>query len=84
MMTDSPPRAIAAAVLLRAVKDAYGSSVPACYRQSAQRFLHPENPEYHLYCDALDLDPQALLEAVKRNGRRWFDRKFPLREKEIA
>lgn len=70
-------RALAAAVITRAIKDAHGHAggpgVAKATRQSryrsAKAFLDPENEQFRLYCDMLDLEPEALYDAIRRNGR---------------
>lgn len=69
-------RALAAAVILRAIKDTHGAAGPGLTKsvrrghyESARAFLDPGNADFRLYCDALDLDPVALYEAIRRRGR---------------
>lgn len=68
-------RGLAAAVVLRAIKDAHGQSNDVMgrtrkrkVRDEARRFLSARNPNFAFLCDGLDLDPVALVEAVKTNG----------------
>lgn len=70
-------RALAAAVIIRAVKDAYGSiddpasgrAKRAAIRQEAREFLRPGNEMFDVLCDGLDLDPAATSQAIKLRGR---------------
>lgn len=69
-------RALAAAVITRAVKDANGSlDGPALGREKrtairldAIAFRQPANEMFQLWCGVLDMDPAALSEAIKRRG----------------
>lgn len=68
-------RSLAASVILRAIKDAYGRmDMPVTKQQrqthaaTARAFLRPDNPDLAFYCAILDLDPVALCEAVEKNG----------------
>jgi hypothetical protein len=69
-MESSPYRALAAAVLMRAIKDAYGQA-PKGVREEARRFLRPHNAVLVDYCEGLDLDPEAFCAAVHENGPQW-------------
>jgi hypothetical protein len=65
-----PYRARAAAVLMRAIKDAYGMASKQD-KDDARRFLRPHNDLLREYCDHLDLDPVAFCAAVHKNGPDW-------------
>ena len=69
-------RALAAAVLVRAIKDAHFQTDDkltkkerASIRGCARDFMRPENELFRVYCGLLDYDPDAVAEGVKRNGR---------------
>lgn len=69
-MESSSYRALAAAVLMRAIKDAYGQARKGV-REEALRFLRPHNEVLVGYCEGLDLDPEAFCAAVHENGIEW-------------
>lgn len=69
-MRRDPHRALVAAVLIRAIRDAHGS-VPTGHRRSAVAFLRLGNVELEGFCDLIDLDPSAFLLAVDTNGTAW-------------
>lgn len=73
----NPYRALAAAVLMRAIHDAYGKArgAPKGTREEARRFLRPHNETLRAYCDGLDLDPVAFCRAVHENGPDWVKSK---------
>lgn len=66
---DERYRALAAAVLLLAVKDAHmvrrGPDVSA----TARAFLDPGDEMFRVYCGLLGYDQVATAEAARRNGR---------------
>lgn len=74
-MTASGYRALAAAVLIRAVRDAHGDlsttqsgDVRKRIVQDACAFLDPENERLAFFCDAIDIEPASFIEAVKKRG----------------
>lgn len=79
----SGTRALASAVLMRAIRDLYGA-VPASATASARRFLRPTSPTLQFYCDGLDLEPEALLSAIRKNGPAWARSGRPVRVLEEA
>ena len=67
---DERYRALAAAVLLLAVRDAHmvrrgGANV----RAAARAFLDPGDEMFRVYCGLLGYDQVATAEAARRNGR---------------
>lgn len=66
----APFRALLAAILMRAIRDAHGTA-PAGHRRSAQLFLRRGNRRLEDYCSLLDIEPDALLTAVRANGAAW-------------
>jgi hypothetical protein len=64
-------RALAAAVLNRAISDAYGIAAATPERRSARRFLRPHARGLQFWCTVLDLDPRAFCVAAHKNGPDW-------------
>lgn len=67
-------RGLAAAVLTRAIRDAF-QATPSRHRQDARHFLRPGNPQLALYCELLGWDPEVFLGAVQANGRAFATRR---------
>lgn len=80
----APYRALAARVLMLAIRDAHGVVVraggktraasarrAASIKAEALGFLDPDNPVLAAYCDGLDFDPEAFCDAARTNGSRW-------------
>ena len=76
-MNDYGLRALSAAVLTRAVKDATGRIDERAPSKRARReimadakeFLDPKHETLQLFCAVLDYEPDAFIEAAKRRGR---------------
>ena len=76
MPTEDGYRRLAAAVIIRAIKDANGhlgnelepKSNRRTIAQDAREFLRADNAMFQTYCDGIDLEPTALLAAIRRNG----------------
>lgn len=73
-------RPLAAAILTRAILDAHGhlgasrATSPADRKAivaDAKAFLTPDNHHMTALCEGLDLDPDAFVAAVRRNGKRF-------------
>jgi stage V sporulation protein SpoVS len=69
-------RALAAAVLVRAIKDAHGQTDGALsirqgveFQQCARGFLRPNDEMLKVYCGLLDYNPVAVAEGAKQRGR---------------
>jgi hypothetical protein len=81
-------RALAAAVLIRAIKDGHGAIDGGVVgrqkrievRRDARAFLKHENEVFQLMCDCIDLDPVALSEAIKTRGANTARSAFRIKE----
>ena len=86
---DKPYRALASAIMIRAINDAKGINIVANGRGSsmyarsliiktAKEWVE-KSPEFEFYCDCLDLNPEVARKEIQRQVKEKQERSYQVR-----